>query len=56
VWSAGDGNYLVLAGNQQSKQDDMNLALASATGVSGGAAGTPAGHLSFSRQRAFSRT
>jgi hypothetical protein len=40
VWSAGDGNYLLLGGNQQSKQDDMNLALASATGVSGGAAGT----------------
>ena len=40
VWSAGDGNYLLLTRSQKSKQDSRDLALASATGVSGGAAGT----------------
>ncbi len=40
VWSAGDENYLVMGENKKSKLDSQDLALASATGVSGGAAGT----------------
>ncbi len=39
VWNAGDGDYLLLLG-QKSKPQNAEMALASATGVSGGAAAT----------------
>lgn len=40
VWSAGDGDYLVMGDDKKSKLDSQDLALASATGASGGVAGT----------------
>jgi hypothetical protein len=43
VWSAGDGDYLDFMGTGAQKQGSQELALASATGISGGAAATVPG-------------
>jgi len=40
AWSSGQGDFLLLAGKKQSIQGGMDMALASATGVSGGVAST----------------
>jgi hypothetical protein len=40
VWSSGGGDFLLLAGKKSSIEGGMDMALASATGVSGGVAST----------------
>ena len=40
AWSSGKGDFILLAGKQQTIQGGMDMALATATGVSGGAAYT----------------
>jgi len=40
AWSGGKGDFLLLAGKQRAIQGGMDMALASATGVSGGVAST----------------
>jgi outer membrane lipoprotein-sorting protein len=40
VWSAGDGDFLDMLGQGPKKQTNQEMALASATGISGGAAAT----------------
>lgn len=40
VWSAGDGDFMVMSRSAEKKQPSMESALSSATGVSGGAAAT----------------
>ncbi len=40
VWSAGEGDFLSLARTKYTKMESREVALASATGVSGGVAGT----------------
>jgi outer membrane lipoprotein-sorting protein len=43
VWSAGDGDFLDMLGQGPKKQTNQEMALASATGISGGAAATVPG-------------
>jgi hypothetical protein len=43
VWSAGDGDFLDMMGQGPKKQTNQEMALASATGISGGAAATVPG-------------
>src|SRR5271167_3462364 len=40
VWSAGDGDFLDMLGQGPQKQSNQEMALSSATGISGGAAAT----------------